>query len=158
MTTYFTVLLTPSLVFWLACGCPAAQAETTLPPSATVPNDRAHYLFRVSLHTPEELEGLLTRAEQLAKTTRPTNKQTGIALVLHGPEVEIFTRRNYDRHRTLVDRAARLDAEGIIEIKMCQTEMRSRGIREEDVPGFIELVPYGPDEEKRLQRRGYLYF
>jgi hypothetical protein len=35
--------------------------------------------------------------------------------------------------------------------------MRARGIREQDVPGFIELVPYGPDEEERLRRRGYVY-
>lgn len=156
MTSNFILLLASSLGFWLAFG-PVAHAETP-PPPAAAPGGRAQYLFRVSLHTREELEGLLTRAEQLAKTTRPVNGQTGIALVLHGPEVEIFARRNYDHHRMLVDRAARLDAEGIIEIKMCRTEMRSRGIREDDVPGFIELVPYGPDEEERLQRRGYLYF
>lgn len=78
-------------------------------------------------------------------------------VVLHGPEVEFFARRNYAKYRHPVDRAAKLDADGVIEVKMCQTEMRSRGIRAEDVPAFIELVPYGPDEEKRLLRRGYVY-
>jgi intracellular sulfur oxidation DsrE/DsrF family protein len=56
-----------------------------------------------------------------------------------------------------VDRAARLDADGVVEIKICRTEMRSRGIHGDDVPGFIEFVPYGPDEEERLLRRGYVY-
>ncbi len=129
-----------------------AFADTSAPP---VPE--ARYLFQVTLHTPAEIEKLLARAEQLAATQRPSDRRTGIALVLHGPEVELFARRNYAKYRQLVDRAARLDADGVIEVKMCQTEMRSRGIREQDVPGFIELVPYGPDEEERLKRRGYVY-
>jgi intracellular sulfur oxidation DsrE/DsrF family protein len=143
---------------WLAGSWPAGQADTTLPPSVAAPDSRPPYLFRVSLHTPEELEGLLARAEQLANTTPPVSRQTGIALVLHGPEVEIFARKNYAKYRHIVDRAARLSTEGVIQVKMCQTEMRSRDIRDEDVPKFIEFVPYGPDEEARLQQRGYVYF
>lgn len=134
----------------------AAEKMPTPPPNgATAPG--ARYLFQVSLHTPAEIEGLLTRAEQLARIARPTDRGTGIALVLHGPEVEIFARKNYAKYRPIVDRAARLTADGIVEVKMCQTEMRARDIRDEDVPGFVELVPYGPDEEQRLLRRGYLY-
>ncbi len=140
------------LLFIALLANAGAFAETSAPPAP-----EARYLFQVTLHTPAEIEKLLTRAEQLAATQRPSDKRTGIALVLHGPEVELFARRNYAKYRQLVDRAARLDADGIIEVKMCQTEMRSRGIREQDVPGFIELVPYGPDEEERLKRRGYVY-
>lgn len=157
MTSRFFMLLIPGIAFWLAGNWLVAQADTPLPPSVAVPDSRAHYLFRISLHTPEELEGLLVRAEQLAKTARPASRQTGIALVLHGPEVEVFAHKNYTKYRHIVDRAARLNAGGIIEVKMCRTEMRSRDIREEDVPKFIEFVPYGPDEEERLQRRGYVY-
>ncbi len=131
------------------------KAPTTPPNDSAAPG--ARHLFRVTLHTPMEIEGLLARAEQLARTTRPTNRHNGIALVLHGPEVEIFARKNYTKYRHIVDRAARLNAGGIIEVKMCRTEMRSRDIRDEDVPKFIEFVPYGPDEEERLQRRGYVY-
>lgn len=157
VTSRFLTLFIPGIAFWLAGGWLVAQADTPLPPSVAVPDSPAHYLFRISLHTPKELEGLLARAEQLAKTIRPANRQTGIALVLHGPEVEVFARKNYAKYRHIVDRAARLDADGIIEIKMCRTEMRSRDIRDEDVPKFIEFVPYGPDEEDRLRRRGYVY-
>ena len=134
----------------------AAEKAPTMPPNdSAVPGVR--HLFRVTLHTPMEIEGLLARAEQLARNMRPTDRRNGIALVLHGPEVEIFARKNYTKYRHIVDRAARLSAEKVIEIKMCQTEMRSRDIRDEDVPKFIEFVPYGPDEEDRLQRRGYVY-
>jgi intracellular sulfur oxidation DsrE/DsrF family protein len=126
-------------------------------PSTSLSVEEGRYLFNVSLHTPEEIAGLLTRAEELARTRRADNRRTGIALVLHGPEIEIFAKKNYPRFQKMVDQAARLDAGRIIEVKMCRTEMKHLGIREEDVPAFIELVPYGPDEEERLRRRGYVY-
>lgn len=135
-----------------------APAESPPPAPATgIATEDGRYLFSVTLHTPEEIAGLLTRAEELAKTRRPDSRHTGIALVLHGPEIEIFAKKNYARFRETVDQAARLDAGRIIEVKMCRTEMQHLGIREEDVPDFIELVPYGPDEEMRLHRSGYVY-
>ena len=146
------------MVLVMVTGSIAAAVEKapTMPPSDSAAPGARH-LFRVTLHTPMEIEGLLARAEHLARNIRPVDRRTGIALVLHGPEVEIFARKNYTKYRHIVDRAARLSAEKVIEIKMCQTEMRSRDIRDEDVPKFIEFVPYGPDEEERLQRRGYVY-
>ena len=126
-------------------------------PSTSLSKERGRYLFMVSLHTPEEIAGLLTRAEELARTQRANNNGSGIALVLHGPEIEIFAKKNYAQFQKTVDQAARLDAARIIEVKMCRTEMKILGIQEQDVPGFIELVPYGPDEEARLRRDGYVY-
>ena len=137
---------------------PALTSDLAPPsPSASLSVEEGRYLFNVSLHTPEEIAGLLTRAEELARTRRADNRRTGIALVLHGPEIEIFAKKNYPRFQKMVDQAARLDAGHIIEVKMCRTEMKHLGIREEDVPAFIELVPYGPDEEERLRRSGYVY-
>jgi hypothetical protein len=133
-------------------------AESPSPSPATgLTTEDGRYLFSVTLHTPEEIAGLLTRAEELAKTRHPDSRDSGIALVLHGPEIEIFAKRNYARFRETVDRAARLDAGRIVEMKICRTEMKRLGIGEEEIPGFIELVPYGPDEEKRLRRNGYVY-
>lgn len=126
-------------------------------PSTSLSVEEGRYLFNVSLHTPEEIAGLLTRAEELARTRRADSRRTGIALVLHGPEIEIFAKKNYPRFQKMVDQAARLDAGRIIEVKMCRTEMKHLGIQEEDVPAFIEVVPYGPDEEERLRRSGYVY-
>lgn len=100
---------------------------------------------------------MLTRAEELSKKLRADSLGTGIALVLHGPEIEIFSRKNYSQFRVIVDQAARLNAEKIIDVKICQTEMKNRGIRDEDLPAFIEVVPFGPDEETRLRRKGYVY-
>ena len=135
---------------------PAAPASDTPSYHLTAKNGR--FLFNVSLHTPEEIAGMLTRAEELSKTRQGESLDSGIALVLHGPEIEIFAKKNYSQFRMIVERAARLDAEHIIDVKICQTEMKSRGIRQEDLPAFVEVVPYGPDEEARLRREGYVYF
>lgn len=139
---------------------PPPYAPAKPAPAAPITNltaEAGRYLFSVTLHTPEEITGLLARAEELAKTTRAGSRDTGIALVLHGPEIEIFARKNYSRFQKTVDQAARLDTARVIELKMCRTEMKHRGIGEQDIPGFIELVPYGPDEARRLQRKGYVY-
>jgi hypothetical protein len=152
------VLIAGMAAAWLTASLqPRAPSAPPPSPAAGLTTEDGRYLFSVTLHTPEEIAGLLTRAEELAKTRRPDSHHTGIALVLHGPEIEIFAKRNYARFRETVDRAARLNDGRIIEIKMCRTEMKRLGIGEEDIPDFIELVPYGPDEELRLRRNGYVY-
>ncbi|MGD8514389.1 MAG: DsrE family protein [Granulosicoccaceae bacterium] len=114
------------------------------------------YVVEVVLHSYVEIEELLDRAEALALQPRPADVPAGIAIILHGPEIDLFAIRNYPKYRELVDKAARLDAYNIIDVKMCQTVMRKRGLRNEDVPGFIELVPYAPDEIEKLQQQGYV--
>jgi len=57
-----------------------------------------------------------------------------------------------------VDEAARLDAFDVVDIRICQTMMEARGIGPDDIPSFIEQVPYGPGEVERLVEDGYLYF
>jgi intracellular sulfur oxidation DsrE/DsrF family protein len=154
-----TVLIAGMAAAYLLVS-PRTPTPAELPPpspATSLTTEDGRYLFSVTLHTPEEIAGLLTRAEELAKTRRADSRHTGIALVLHGPEIEIFAKKNYARFRETVDRAARLDAGRIIEVKMCRTEMKRLGVGEEDIPAFIELVPYGPDEETRLRRKGYVY-
>jgi intracellular sulfur oxidation DsrE/DsrF family protein len=137
-------------------GDPAATASP--PPSARVRLEQAdpelaqsRYVVDVSVHTRAELETLLDRVERLSADRAPPPRGPNIALVLHGPEITFFTRSNYRAYRELVDRVAALDARGVIDTRMCQTMMRLNNISEADiVPGFIEFVPYGPDEIKRL--------
>lgn len=153
-----TVLIAGLAAAWLAGLLqPRAPAAPPPPPAAGLTTEDGRYLFSVTLHTPKEIAGLLARAEELAKTRHPDSRHTGIALVLHGPEIEIFAKKNYARFRETVDRAARLNDGHVIEIKMCRTEMKRLGIGEKDIPAFIEPVPYGPDEETRLRRNGYVY-
>ena len=117
------------------------------------------YLFDVSDHTYEELEALLQRAAEISQL-QPENydqyDQLDIVMILHGPDIDWFTLRNYEQNRRLVDLAARLDAFEIIDMKVCETVMDMRGVRREEIPSFIEPVPYAPDEIKRLLNEGYI--
>jgi intracellular sulfur oxidation DsrE/DsrF family protein len=164
MTLVARTLLFYILGIWLA-----ALAGTAIP-TATLADDKpvtpigpslqknGKYLFSVTLHTKAEIDSMLTRAETLAKTLLSgINNRTGIALVLHGPEIELFTKKNYGSNRQLVDKASRLDSSAVIDIKACRTTMGELKIKEKDLPNFIEIVPYGPDEEKRLLEQGYTY-
>jgi intracellular sulfur oxidation DsrE/DsrF family protein len=112
----------------------------------------------VSVHTLEELQVLLDRAEELAMRPQPQGVRAGIVLVLHGPEVEFFAISNYDRYKAIVDKAARLDAFDVVDVKICQSMMENLGVEQDDIPAFIEQVPYGPGEVERLVREGYIYF
>jgi intracellular sulfur oxidation DsrE/DsrF family protein len=116
----------------------------------------ARAVYDITLHDADQLRVLLRRLEQLAERPNTRDVLPEIALVLHGQEVEFFALDNYEKYRDLVDLAAKLDAFQIIEVKMCQTRMRNLGLDSSDIPAFIELVPYGPDEVDRLVKEGYL--
>ena len=135
-------------------------AETIAPvgstPAAGGVPERA--VLDVSVHTIEGLRVLFERAEELAMTPRPKGENASVVLVLHGPEVEFFTIKNYDEYKDIVDQAARLDAFDVVDVKMCQTMVGEYGIEQKDIPSFIELVPYGPGEVERLKQEGYVAF
>lgn len=131
-----------------------------LPPADTLPSESGpgRTVLDISVHTLEELRVLFARAGELAMKPRPPGEEASIVLILHGPEVDFFSIRNYDRYKDIVDEAARLDAFDVVDIRICQTMMEARGIEPGDIPSFIEQVPYGPGEVKRLVDEGYLYF
>jgi intracellular sulfur oxidation DsrE/DsrF family protein len=134
-------------------GMTAADDKAT--DAADLP-DRA--VLDITVHTVEELQVLFERAETLAQTPRVSENNASVVLVLHGPEVEFFSTRNYDRYREIVDRAAHLDALDIVDVRICQTMMAARGIARDDIPPFIEQVPLGSVEVERLLDDGYVYF
>jgi intracellular sulfur oxidation DsrE/DsrF family protein len=99
----------------------------------------------------EELLQLLNGASQ-----RATNASIPpVPFVLHGEEIRYFTRQQFEEHRELIELAAELDASMVVEVKVCRTKMQVLGIQENDLPGFVELVPFGPDEVERLGSEGY---
>jgi intracellular sulfur oxidation DsrE/DsrF family protein len=114
------------------------------------------YLFDVSNHSMAELEALLGRAEEITQATSGDYDHLEIVMVLHGPDIEWFTQDNFENNKQLVELAARLDSYEIIDLKVCETTMKKQGIEREDIPAFIESVPYAPDFMKRLVRKGYI--
>ena len=126
------------------------------PDESTAVPDKA--VLDITVHTIEELQVLFDRADKLAQAPRSATGKSSVVLVLHGPEVEFFSTRNYDRYKDIVDHAARLDALDIIDVKICQTMMAARGIARDDIPPFVEQVPDGEIEVERLVGEGYVYF
>lgn len=114
------------------------------------------YLFDLSDHTPEDLAALLQRAEEIRDTQADGYDELEIVMVLHGPDINIFRQDNYDKHKALVDLAAKLDAFDIIDMKICETTMSKMGVQRSEVPAFIDSVPYAPDEIRRLGEEGYI--
>ena len=114
------------------------------------------YVFDVVIHKSEEMDKLLGRIEQLSSSLPPGQDGPGLALVLHGPEIAFFTRKNYSKYMELVDRAAALDKKGIIDVKVCDTMIRALDIDVSDLPDFVEHVPFGPAEVDRLIKQGFI--
>ena len=112
----------------------------------------------VSVHSLDELRVLLDRAEELAARPQPQGEKARVVLVLHGPEVEFFAISNYSRYKDIVDQAARLDAFDVVDVKICQSMLERLNVGQDDIPAFIEQVPFGPGEVERLVREGYVYF
>ena len=112
----------------------------------------------ISVHTIEGLKVLFDRAEELAMRPQAPGGEASVVLVLHGPEVQFFSIRNYEKYKDIVDQAARLDAFDVVDVKICQTMMDREGVERDDIPSFIEQVPIGPGEVERLLQEGYVAF
>jgi intracellular sulfur oxidation DsrE/DsrF family protein len=135
-------------------AAPATELEPIVPPRFDEPSE---FVADISVHSEAELEALLGRVEQLLERPRSSAEAPLVSVVLHGPEVEFFALKNYAQYRDVVDHAAKLAALGAVDISICQTQMRMRGIAEDQVPAFLRQVPYGPEEVKRLRDSGYVY-
>ena len=169
MLRQLVILTVAGLVLWIVADlvlrqpgdtafAPQSRVQAPPPETRTPPSEApAGFVADISLHTEAELETLLSRVEQLLERPRKSGEAPLVALVLHGPEVEFFALKNYPQYREMVDHAAKLAALGAVDISICQTQMRTRGIGEDEVPAFLRQVPYGPGEVRRLLDSGYVY-
>ena len=149
------------VLFLLAFSHLATLAGEDVKPLVETPRSAAlGYLVRIDQNKPEEVEAALLRAEAFYLESAPLLASTPpIALVLHGPEVEIFFRENYKRYKNIVDLAARLAAFQVVDIKICQTRLRFLEQDEASLFPFVGTVAFGPDEIARLtEEEGYVRF
>ena len=109
------------------------------------------YVFSVTVTSAQQLDVVLDRAEDLRELFDPA-EHSRIAIVLHGDELHLFQEQNYSTNQSVVERARLLDQDNIIDIKACQTMMRTLEIEQNELPSFIEQVPFAPAEIERLQR------
>lgn len=162
------LLILAAAVFWLAVELLVRdQRQLSRPPAEVVPvpggvvplpqQGEPNRVADISVHSVEELQTLFSRVEELLERPRSGDEAALISLVLHGPEVQFFALKNYSQYKSIVDRAAKLAALGAVEINICQTQMRKQGIESDEVPAFLNQVPFGPGEVERLLTDGYVY-
>ena len=109
------------------------------------------YVFSVTVQTTQQLDVVLNRAEDLRELFDP-DEHSKIAIVLHGNELKLFQKGGYSLNQSMVERARLLDQDNIIDIKACQTMMRTLQIEQSELPSFIEQVPFAPTEIERLEK------
>lgn len=143
-------------------GDPRTAAPIAAEPAPVTPGPVAgdapagKYFFDVHAHSAEEFYALLERARAIYdETPEAARADLEVVLVLHGPDVEFFAAKNYAEHQRIVDLAAQLDAFGVFDFRICAASAASLGLATTDVPAFIEFVPYGPAEIRRLEEAGY---
>lgn len=147
---------------------PAIEQETVIilsehPPIVHIQTDsqftigNKRYLYDISEHSIEELQSLLQRAEEITQAGTEDLEDLEIVMILHGPDINWFTLDNYNENKELVDLAMRLDTFDIIDLKVCETAMEELEIDRNQIPTFIEPIPYAPNEIKRLSDDGYTH-
>ncbi len=150
----------PAVAPSAAVTAPATAAVAETPPAldmAAGDNEPDKYFFDVTGHSAEAFLALLNRAHAIYEDTPAERRsELEIVMVLHGPDIEFFDRGNYAEHHAIVDLAARLDAFGVFDFKVCTVAAEHLGVTPDDVPPFIEFVPYGPGEIDRLEEAGFV--
>lgn len=116
------------------------------------------FIAQIKAHTPQEVSDILNRLDGLLTSQSSFPSSQPLALVLHGDEASAFLRENYSQNKSLVDLAARLDAFNAVDIQICETWMRDKAVTKEQLPAFVDTVPFGPGEERSFIGRGYIYF
>lgn len=117
------------------------------------------YVARILSDSPQEVADALARAEKLYSEGQLPAGANPISIILHGPEVEIFFKDNYDEYKKIVDLAARLSAFGVVDVRVCETQSGIMGRSRSSIHSFIGTVPFGPTEVQRLlDQRNYVYF
>ena len=136
------------------CGDLSENGGVVSPPQGSVQKSR--YFAEIRPQDKQALAGILEKAREISddRITLPEP----IVIVLHGPEGAVFRNRNYLANKAMVDLAAELEAEHIIDVKMCQEWLDDHGISANELPEFVDTVPSGPATVRLLQKEGYIQF
>ena len=144
-------LLNLFLVAVISVSLPGYAGSEDQPSKTPLEAKAPGYVFDVTVNSAQELNVILNRADSLRKLFDP-DQHGRIASVLHGDELQLFQKENYSANQSIVERARLLDEAMVIDIKACQTMMRSLKIEPGELPEFIEQVPFAPAEIERLNK------
>jgi len=108
-------------------------------------------VYDVNVETLAAMNGVLDRASYLSKLTGADPFDGSIVLVLHGPEIKFFARKNYSKYKELMHRAQSLVEGETLKIRMCKLAAEGLGFKPGQIHGFVKMVPMGDAEIIRLQ-------
>jgi len=114
-------------------------------------------VYDASVKTVEAMTSILDRASYLSALNGADPFDNKIVIVMHGSEIPFFAIKNYEKYKTLMDRAQSLSVGGIIEFRMCKIAAQSHGFGAKDIHGFVSMVPMGDAEIIKLQQEGFAY-
>ena len=77
-----------------------------------------------------------------------------VVIVSHGPELVVFAKKNLDKYKDIVERAASLSKQGV-SFEICRNAASAQGFAPEDLHGFVKVVPAGPYALAYWQAKGY---
>lgn len=77
-----------------------------------------------------------------------------VVIVSHGPELVVFAKKNLDKYKDIVERAASLSKQGV-SFEICRNAAAAQGFAPEDLHGFVKVVPAGPYALAYWQAKGY---
>ena len=110
------------------------------PENFSVPASISRYA-EIAPKSEEAVVDLLNRVSEYAKTGDRFDDP--IVIMLHGAEARVFAQGNYNMYRSVVDLARELDDQGVIDVQICEVWMSVNGVSFEEIPDFIDPVPYG---------------
>ena len=156
-------VLVRGLIFLiLLFGAGAAHTQASAPwgsaqnrPTAYAPQ---RVVYDVSVRSPAELDRVLDRVSGLQNVYHADPLDASIVVVLHGDEMDYFDARRFSQYEALMRRAQSLTVGGVIEFRMCSLAAAGRGLKAENVHGFVQMIPMGDAEIVRLQQEeSYAY-
>jgi intracellular sulfur oxidation DsrE/DsrF family protein len=77
-----------------------------------------------------------------------------VVVVSHGPELVVFSKKNYGKYKDIADRAAGFSKRGV-RFEICRNAATFLGFKAEDFHGFATLVPPAPYALAYWQAKGY---
>ena len=77
-----------------------------------------------------------------------------VVIVSHGPELVVFAKKNYEKYKDIVDRAASFAKQGV-RFEICRNAVSFLGFTAEDLHGFVTVVPPAPYALAYWQAKGY---
>lgn len=78
-----------------------------------------------------------------------------LAIVSHGPEALIFSKKNYEKYKETIDRLRSMTQVYNLKIYVCRNVVRTLGIKEEDLQDFVIVVPAGVLKLAAIQEEGF---